>query len=160
MGKRDTFWDTLPTTSEGNIIWPEDPEARAALARDLLGCRIVGALESVLDDQLEVVASAPPTPGSEGFQIELARRAVFAELTPLQRAEVTRLVKRACFGTLYWIMVRLRHYPGGDVDFRVSPYTAEGAALPDIDVTETELFHHYHRWVEKFADHDDGSGAA
>ena len=153
MGKRDDFWHSLRQDEEGELHWPEDPEARASLAKDILGARIIGAVEAVLDERLQIADGQPPKPGRDDYQQEATRRTIFAQMSEEQRAAVRALLKSACFGTLYWILVRLKSYPGAAVDITMAPYTPDGAELPVIGLNETELYFWYFDWVEKFSDH-------
>jgi hypothetical protein len=153
MGKRDNFWDQVPQDEEGQILWPEAAEDRVALVRDVFGAKVIGALEAILDQQLEIVRGVPPTPGQDNYLAEAARRAVFAKMSDVQQAEVCRVVKSACFGTLYWILVKLEHFPCGDVDFTVEPFTPEGKTWPPVGIETMELHHLYFDWIERFSDH-------
>ena len=155
MGKRDVFWEHLPQDDEGQICWPEDADQRLTLVRAAFGAKVIGALEAVLDARLEVADGRAPAPGSNDYEREAARRAVFAGMSDEQRVEVRRLVKDACFGTLYWILVKLEHFPFGEVDFKVEPCTPDGKALAPVGIEETELHHLYFDWVERFSDHGD-----
>jgi hypothetical protein len=155
MGKRDLFWDGVPSDADGQIQWPEDPHQREDLVRAAFGAKVIGALEAVLEERLQVARGERPAPGSHDYERDAARRMVFAAMTELQKVEVARLVKSACFGTLYWILVKLEHFPLGDVDFVVEPYTVEGRPFPKLGIEQTELHHLYFEWVERFSDHGD-----
>jgi hypothetical protein len=155
MGKRDTFWDQVPTDDEDQIRWPDDADERLTLVRDVFGARVIGALESALEEDLEVADGRSPTPGSPNYEQEAARRQVFAGMSDEQRAEVRRLLKSACFGALYWVLVKLEHFPQGNVDFTVEPYAPGGKAFPTVGIEETELHHLYFDWMERFSDHGD-----
>ena len=156
MSKRDAFWDSVPTDDEGNILWPDDTGEREELARAMFGAKVIGALESVLEDHLETVGGRPPKAGAPDYEEEAPRREVFASLSPVQRAEVERLLRRACFGTLYWILVKLEHFPMGDVDFTVKPFFEDGRECPPVGIEKMELHHLYFDWRKQFADHIDG----
>ena len=153
MGKRDDFWETLSYDEEGSIRWPEEPQARASAVRDVFGATVIGALESVLEDGLAAAAGQPPQPGAHDYEVEAERRKLMASLSAEQRAEVSRLLKASCFGTLYWILVKLEHFPQGSVDFTIEPFTKQGVAFPGVGIKATELHHPYLDWVERFSDH-------
>ncbi len=155
MSKRGDFWEQLQQDENGDVLWPEDSEARAALAKDILGARVVGAVEGVLEEELEVADGKPPRPGRDDYQEEAARRELFASMSDAQRAAVRGLLKRACFGTLYWILVKLKNYPGASVDITMYPWLPGGGSLPSIGLNETELYFWYFDWVKKFTDHGD-----
>ena len=155
MGKRDDFWDHVPADEEGQFVLPEDAAQRVALVRSAFGAKVIGALESVLHDSLEIAGGKPPEPGSTDYQVEAARREVFAKMSEAERVEVRRLLRRSCFGTLYWILVKLEHFPLGNVDFTVEPFTPTGKSFPRVGVEETELHHLYFEWVERFSDYGD-----
>jgi hypothetical protein len=160
MGKRDVFWDQVPADANGDIRWPDDPDARAALVRDVFGAKVIGALEAVLSEQLEVVEGKPPSSPSSDFQIQAARRRLFAAMTEEQRTEVRRLLKKASFGVLYWILVKLENFPSGNVDFVVKPGTGM-VCFPPVGIEQMELHHPYFDWVERFSDlgDDEADGA-
>ena len=151
MGKRDTFWNQVPTDSSGDIRWPDDPDARADLVRDVFGAKVIGALEAVLSQQLEAADGKMPTNSSSDYQFEEARRRLFVALTEEQRTEVRRLLKEASFGALYWILVKLEHFRSGNVDFVVRPRTGD-VVFPPVGIEQTELHHLYFDWVERFSD--------
>jgi hypothetical protein len=151
MGKRDLFWDQVPTDADGHIQWPDDSEARAALVRDVFGAKVIGALEAVLSDQLEVVEGKPPSSPSSDYQIQAARRRLFAAMTEEQRTEIRHLLKEVSFGALYWILVKLEHFPSGDVDIVVEPQKGM-VSFPPVGIEQTELHHAYFDWVERFSD--------
>ena len=153
MGKRDDFWETLSYDEEDAIRWPEEPLPRATLVRDVFGATVIGALESVLEDGLAAAAGQPPQPGASDYEVEAERRRVMASLSEEQRAEVCRLLKESCFGTLYWILVKLEHFPQGSVDFTVEPFSSQGVAFPAVGIKALELHHPYFDWVERFSDH-------
>src|SRR5262245_38618475 len=102
MGKRDAFWSQVPRDTEDHVQWPEDGSQREHLVRALFGATVVGALEAVLEDSLEVARGAKPVPGSNDYEREAARREVFAAMSDSQKAEVARLLRVACFRSLYW----------------------------------------------------------
>jgi hypothetical protein len=155
MGKRDRFWKQVPWKDGERIEWPDSEAERAALASDLVGAKVIGALEAILEEQLEVVNGIPPKPGRDDFRAEAARREMFANLSETQRVEIRRVMKTACFGTLYWILVKLGNLPGADVDFIVQPITADDELLPKVGLKQTELHHLYLDWVERFSDDGD-----
>ena len=158
MGKRDNFWDQMPADAEGHIRWPEDPDERAGLVRSAFGATVIGALEAVLADQLDVVDSRPPEPGLN-YQQEVARRRLFEAMSEEQRVEVRGLLRKASFGALRWILVKLEHFPAGDVNFLVEP----GAGLvsyPAVGIEQGELHFSYAEWVERFSDLGDDLDAA
>ena len=155
MGKRDVFWDHVPTDEDGQIQWPEDAIERERLVRAVFGAKVIGALEAMLGEQLEIASGQPPAPGSTNYEEEALRRKVFAGMSDAQQAAVRRLARDACFGTLYWVLVKLEHFPQGNVDFTVEPFSPQGAAYPSVAIEETELHHLYYQWVEQFSDHGD-----
>lgn len=157
MGKRDSFWENLPYDDDGQVRWPESADARESLVRSAFGARVIGALEAVLDEHLKTASGQRPEAGSPHYERENARREVFAQMSDSQRREVARLVNSACFGTLYWILVKLEHFPLGEVDFKVEPYRADGTEFPQVGIEEAELHHLYFDWVDRFSDHGDGS---
>jgi hypothetical protein len=159
MGKRDEFWEQVPEGRDGQIRWPEDPDERAALVRGVFGAKVIGALESVLADQLAVVDGVPPEP-SPDYQKEVARRRLFETMSDEQRMEIRRLLRKASFGALYWILVKLEHFPAGDVNFVVEPGTGI-VAYPQVGIEQGELHHSYFEWIERFSElGDDVSDAA
>ena len=152
MGKRDKFWSNIPEQEDGQILWPDDPSERAALVRSAFGAEVIGALEAILAEQLQIADGVPPEPGQDNYQNEASRRSVLAAMTEEQRREVRRLLRDACFGTLYWILVKLEHFPSGDVDFTVEPFGPDEKVYERIGIEETELHHLYHEWLDRFAD--------
>lgn len=152
MGKRDRFWENLPFNGEDQILWPEDPEERNNLIRDVFGAKVIGAVEFILQKNLEIAAGKPPIPGENNYKKEEARRRVFAEMTDAHRSEISTLLRETCFSSLYWMLVKLKGFPGGDVDFTVTPYNAEGETLPKVGLKETELYFLYFDWIKKFSD--------
>ena len=121
-GKRDAFWRELQVSGDEDVAWPETQAERERVARDIFGAVVVGAVEAVLEERLAVVNGRPPRAGRDDYEAEVARRATFDGLSEAQRTEVERELKRACFGSLYWILVQLDHYPSADADFTVTPY--------------------------------------
>jgi hypothetical protein len=125
----------------------------------VFGAKVIGALESVLTDQLAVVDAVPPEP-SPDYQTEVARRRLFEAMSEEQRGEIRRLLRKASFGALYWILVKLEHFPAGDVNFVVEP--GDGiVSYPAVGIEQGELHYAYFDWVERFSDlGDDGTDAA
>jgi|GEM_PF-3333211 len=154
MGKRDNFWSQVPEDEDGQILWPQESAERVALVRDAFGAKVIGALEAILDEKLAIADGTPPEPGQGDYQSESARRAVFAKMSEAQRAEVRRLVKSSCFGTLYWILVKLQNFPSAHIDFVAEPFASE-VSFPPVGIKETELHHLYFEWIERFSDHGD-----
>ena len=153
MGKRDLFWDSVPTNDEGHLLWPADPDARTHMAGQVLGARLVGALDSILDDEVAAAEGRLPAPGSHNYEAEAKFRSVFATLSPQQREAVVRLVKRASSGTLYWALVKLDNFIGGNLDIVVHPWGPDGEPMASCVVNQDELHHMYFDWIEQFSDH-------
>lgn len=150
MGKRDTFWSALPRDKSGDVDWPDDNDARLTLAADVVGARIVGAVESALETRLKVVAGE----ADDADEAE-ARGDVFSEMSGEQKAAVEGLLRSACFGSLYWMLVKLRECPGLEVDISLEPWQND-RPLKRLRLTEeAELHHWYFEWMEKFSEHRD-----
>lgn len=150
LSKRDKFWSDLPIHTDGGVAWPEDQDERRQLATDVVGARIIGAIEAVLENRLRVVAGE-----KDDVEENAARGEVFASMTDDQRAAVEGLLRSVCFNSLYWMLVKLKDCPDLCIDISAQPYS-EGKPLAPLGLNETELHFLYFDWIEKFSDHRDG----
>ena len=153
VSKRESFWDEIPHDADGNIVWPDVAALREKMIRAAFGAKVIGALEAIVEEQWEKADGVPPKPGHDDYTAEANRRQIFAGMTGPQREQVRKLVKDACFGTLYWILVKLEQFPQGDVQIAVEPFHADGKTYPPVAIEETELHHLYFDWIERFSDH-------
>lgn len=147
MNKRDEFWSNLPTDVSNCVAWPDDEDARRELATEIVGARIIGAIEAVLENRLSVVA------GDEDDDEEAdARGEVFKSMTDEQRSAVRGLLRSVCFNSLYWMLVKLKDCPDLEIDISAKPYSG-GNPLSSLGLNETELHFLYFDWIEKFSEH-------
>ena len=153
MSKRDEFWQLVPRGADGHIQWPDDVSERTQLVRSAFGAKVIGAIEAVVKEHFDIVNGVPPD--SVQTPPDAARRAAFACMSDAQRARICDELRLACFGTLYWILVKLEHFPYADVNFTATPFTPDGMAFPVIGIEETELHHLYFEWVEEFSEYGD-----
>lgn len=149
LSKRDKFWADVPTNPDGDVAWPKDQDECRELASDIVGARVIGAIESILEDKLRVAAGE-----ADDAEEDAARGEVFASMNDEQRAAVEGLLRSLCFNSLYWMLVKLRDCPDLEVDISVEPYS-DGEPLTKLGLNETELHALYFDWVEKFSDHRD-----
>lgn len=74
-------------------------------------------------------------------------------MTTTQREAVRKLIREACRGTLYWVLVKLN--PGGEVEIKVNPWSPAGQDLPPCLISDRELHHLFLDWADRFSDHVD-----
>ena len=147
MGKRDTFWSSLPRDESGDIDWPNNNDDRSAMAADIVGARIIGAVEAALETRLKMVAgdAADTDPTDYGD--------VLSTLSDEQKTAVADLLRDVSFGSLYWMLVKLRDCPSLAVDISLEPWQND-QALQRVQLTdESELHHWYFDWMEKFSEY-------
>ena len=141
MGKRDQIYSELPDTAQ--TVGKPDPE----FIRRLFGARIVGALDSTLDDKFEILDGS----GDEKYR-DLAE--ILATLSDEQRAAVQTLLKDTGKDFLYWMLVKIRNfaYPV-DISF-LNPESDESDKICSLE-DDIEIHHQYFDWIEEFSDHID-----
>ena len=83
MGKRHAFWSSLPRSSSGDVNWPADNDERAAMAVDIVGATIVGAVEAALETRLKVVTAV----ASDVHELNV-HRDIFSSMSGKQKTAV------------------------------------------------------------------------
>ncbi len=148
--KRDAFWEEVPRTPGGEIDWPSEPSARAALADEILGAKWIGACESALDSALDLVSGIAPRPRDSEFERLRPRAEVLRTLDAEQRQAVAAVMTELARATLYWGMVKIDRLPSATVSLRIDPLDADGNSVGAVDVRD--LSSRFHEWIERFAD--------
>jgi hypothetical protein len=142
--------------NDGQIAWPDDPKARHDLACDLLGARVVGAVDVVVQDAQALVdgrGTRNPPPDEAAYERRLI--AAFAALSQEQRAAIKELLSKTCGGALYWMLVKLTHFhaPAAYVELRITTLDEASGTLREVaSLADEDLFSYYFDWVEKFSD--------
>lgn len=143
MSKRDQIY-----TEFSDNGYPDDPEEKEEFAARLFGARMVGAMDSVLDDKMAILFEGK----GDARHKELISQLETMDLP--QKKAVAQLVKDSCADFFYWMLVKIRNFPDY-VEVNVMQHDEETGTLNKIcDVgEETELHHRYFDWIEEFSDH-------
>ena len=144
MSKRDKIYQEF---SENG--YPTDPEEKKEFAARLLGARLVGALDSVLEDKLKVLKGTETENNNPNYK-------AIRTLNDDQKEAVEALLKDSCRIYFYRMLLKMRNFPDY-LEVNVMELDEETDTLKKIcDVgDEIELHHRYFDWIEEFSDNID-----
>lgn len=143
MSKRDRIYEEF---SENG--YPDDPEKKKVFAARLLGARLVGALDSVIEEKIKQI-------NGEASESENQFVQDLKDIDPNQRKAVEALLIDTVKTSFYWMLVKMNNFPGY-LELNVLEYDQNDDLKVICDVGEDiELHHRYFDWVEEFSDYID-----
>jgi len=162
--------------AENRQLWPDDPEARAAMGRALFGLSFTNNLDTIFttwrERALNLEGRTMATPGSIVDLKEKAWGAGLAAMTQEQRDFVLRIIDDVLASIAYSFPIMLDRFDHGKLTINLTPHARDDdddddddetskpaeAPLPPIQIHPhgfLEMFQEALEWREKF-----GRGAA
>ena len=139
MSKRDSIYKELANFDDDYLS--DDPD----FITRLFGARLVGALDSTLEDKFNLIEGE----GEEKLQ-EMVK--ILSSLSDEQKLAVKQLLKLMGKDFFYWMLVKIRNFP-----YHVDISFLNSASEKICSIDEEELHHQYFDWIEEFSDHVEGN---
>lgn len=138
MGKRDEIYSDF---SENG--YPTDPLEKKEFAVDLFGARLVGAIESVLEDKMKIIDGIDEKSKSYNF---------LQKLNTDDKEELKKFMSQMTGDSFYWQLVKMTSFPDS---VEINLLEEQDNKLKKICEVQDdmELKHLYFEWIEKFSDY-------
>lgn len=140
MSKRDNIYTEFAENG-----YPENPEKKREFATRLFGAKVVGAMESVLEDKMKIV---------DGLGGKSENYNFLSKLDQKDKNELKSLLAKLTGDSLYWLLVKMASFPD-EIEINLMEYNEDESGLTKIcEVQEAmELKFSYFDWVEEFSDY-------
>jgi hypothetical protein len=142
---------------ENQHLWPEDPEARAAMGRGLFGLAITNTLDSLFITWRERASNpngrAEATPGSIVDLSDKAWRQGFASMSAEQREFVLRVVDAVLNSAAYRFAMTLDRFDHGNLHLGLTVLDSEQKpqfTVPIHPDKDWEMFQDILAWRDRF----------
>lgn len=133
----------------GGIAWPQEPVARADLARLVMGLGFVEAYDGWISRARDVL-NPSGSALAKAFTRELKIRHALENLSAVERGAVEDLVRIAVHGALFSALVSMDQFPRADLTISVSDEEA-GVGPLVVAPGPDDLHDSYLDWLEKFS---------